>query len=1202
METLHSTDGSTALSQSRAQTRSRGGRSAVAHCCACLAVAFLPTACAGQESDPAARGATTPSVTAAAENVPPPIRSLKGRIEYVGPDTFILLDANGRPQPVPGMTYEDFLAAWKRAQNIDESLRQPRFVLEELRIEGKTHEKHASLKIDLSVRLMTDELVAVPLGLSEVILQEQPTFRRHQEPNKTPARDDETSVDSKLDSLEFDPAKESWVAWFKGQSGEQRSLTLNVLVPLHSENNESRLSLAVPRALTNRLMIALGPDATNAVVNSGTITSQTTTPDGKRLEITGAAGPLRLTWNRSDSPRSESSTVFGAAGSIKATVDGRSVRMDARIKIESYGRAVDRVRVRLPPGAKLIQVARATGGPAPTFQVSIEGEDIAKPLAGPLQPPQDRQIVLVQFAEKQSEPVVIDLSTEQPLNQLEENEPVELGGFEVLGAARQFGEVALHAAEDWQVRWEANRYSRQVDPNDLDARIRSPDVTAAFQYDGQPWSLRVRIAPRRLRVFVAPLYEMECAKNEARMRVRLSYQVLGTRAFEFRVDLKGWELSAEPIEAGGSIDRERVSVTPDGILVLPLAQASIRRAEITIAVRRAVPRDADHIAFPLPAPLAESVGTGELLVRGAAGIDLRPDSSQSTGLTPIFAADLSSKAPTNTGVFRFQCVPIEAVFAADCASRARVMSADSLSQLSVTSTEVRIDQRIDYSVRFEPIQELIWEFSEALPFAIAEVDISLLANSPLPEAERDSSAIPLRLLVEAQGSDSQNGRKTRRGRIILPEPRLGEFSIRVLMNWNRMAKEPNGPLTTPQFVPVDGAKVTQRATVATENTIVATLDPRTAETWREANPAAAQGLAEFVATRPEYTLPLVVRAVDHGPSSTVVDRTWIQTWISGVSRQDRVAFRFRTVGEHAVIELPPAIESTDIEILLDGRPVEAVTRSAGRLSVPLKQKSRAESQESRAIPNAPALDSRLLALDSSAHSLELRYRQTVNAPLVTRWRLTPPQMVASMSLSELYWQIILPADRHIIARPELSPCTNWQWLGGFFGRRPTKTQAELEQWAGATSGLSPSAGQSEYLYSGLVPLGTIEMLTAPRWLIVLGASASILVLSIAWIYLPIARRAWLIAVFVCLLGALAVTFPGPAVLLGQASVLGIAAAVVAVWIARWASRAQWQIVVAAGGSTKHYTPPRPDTTPATAMSMPTAGPSSATVLRVGEPE
>ena len=46
----------------------------------------------------------------------PPKVSNEGGIEYVGPDTYLLLDAEGRPQPVLGMSYEEFVAAWKKLQ------------------------------------------------------------------------------------------------------------------------------------------------------------------------------------------------------------------------------------------------------------------------------------------------------------------------------------------------------------------------------------------------------------------------------------------------------------------------------------------------------------------------------------------------------------------------------------------------------------------------------------------------------------------------------------------------------------------------------------------------------------------------------------------------------------------------------------------------------------------------------------------------------------------------------------------------------------------------------------------------------------------------------------------------------------------------------------------------------------------------------
>src|SRR5687767_8861914 len=52
------------------------------------------------------------------------------RVQHVGPETYILRDAQGRPQAMPGMTYEDFLAAWKRLQQVDGGERRPRFSIE----------------------------------------------------------------------------------------------------------------------------------------------------------------------------------------------------------------------------------------------------------------------------------------------------------------------------------------------------------------------------------------------------------------------------------------------------------------------------------------------------------------------------------------------------------------------------------------------------------------------------------------------------------------------------------------------------------------------------------------------------------------------------------------------------------------------------------------------------------------------------------------------------------------------------------------------------------------------------------------------------------------------------------------------------------------------------------------------------------------
>ena len=53
-----------------------------------------------------------------------------------------------------------------------------------------------------------------------------------------------------------------------------------------------------------------------------------------------------------------------------------------------------------------------------------------------------------------------------------------------------------------------------------------------------------------------------------------------------------------------------------------------------------------------------------------------------------------------------------------------------------------------------------------------------------------------------------------------------------------------------------------------------------------------------------------------------------------------------------------------------------------------------------------------------------------------RKNFTPPQLVGSSTLCEIYWQIVLPGDRHIVRTPaQLAPVDPWQWLEVFSGRR-----------------------------------------------------------------------------------------------------------------------------------------------------------------------
>ena len=169
-------------------------------------------------------------------------------VQYIGPDTYILLDENGRPQHMPGMSYEDFMAAWKQSQQVDQSSRRPRYVLENVECVGQAGQEHVELRCEITVRLLTDEPVDVALGMMEAILQSEARFSERTADQEAAAG--EQSARSELDNgeyLDFDPRRGGFVARVAGRANEQRTVSLTVLVPLQRDASGNTLSLTYPR-------------------------------------------------------------------------------------------------------------------------------------------------------------------------------------------------------------------------------------------------------------------------------------------------------------------------------------------------------------------------------------------------------------------------------------------------------------------------------------------------------------------------------------------------------------------------------------------------------------------------------------------------------------------------------------------------------------------------------------------------------------------------------------------------------------------------------------------------------------------------------------------------------------------------------------------------------------------------------------------
>lgn len=1118
--------------------------------------------------------------------VPAEIQGASGRIQYVGPDTYILLDKSGKPQPVPGMTYEDFLEAWKKSQQ-PAAIATPRYILESIKFDGRVKEDFAEVDFTATVQLLTDERVQVPLGLIGAILQSQPSIETVAADDVKPPATSATAPpsDKRLENFVAQDDQGGFVANLSAAAKTRQNITLQLIVPILRDGNQASLQLSCPRAVASRLTFTTTRPVAEASISTGTLLAQVPAErGGTRIEAVGVTGPFRLTWTSADQGQSDFSTVLSAAGAIRVNVDGRSVRTHARLTVQSYGGDFDRLRIRLPPGAQLIpdRPDEATSQ-RPSYHVSNEERATKNGAAG--EAAGAGQVVLVQFTQKQRAPATIELSTEQPIGLDDGGSSAQLAGFEVLGAVRQFGDVAVNVANDWQARWDLGPHVRQVDVTDLDPTLSQADVAAAFQYDRQPWSLNVHIAARQTRIHVSPHYELQCLPDEARLTARFTYQVSGARAFEFRVRLEGWQMAGDPLESGGFVDTDEIVQTGDGTLILGLAQAAPPRAEITLSLRRTLRRDQAKIELPFPVPIAHSTGTGDVVVRTSADTALQTDLENSNGLTPVAGPQADELEPVNGEAIYFRTLLPEITFVANRARRPQVLSAQTHARIEMAGAEAIIEQDVDYEVDNVALRELVFKAPSDLPFDENQVEVTLLAADSSGTANPRGAESPLNVIHSPEDFESIALGGTARFRVILPQPRLGEFSVRLRYRSARPnGIAPGGAWRLPLVLPADARLGRATATVLAPRNVAVSLGSQAGEAeWSTKASAAeargAQRTYNFASERASEFLPVVISTVDfEPPSATIVDRIWLQTWLAGDMRQDRASIRFRTAGTQATVELPPDSAAEEIEVLLDGKPADVASRSEERIVVRLAGNGAATG----------AAGARL-----AEHTMELCSREQVRYGLLTQHRLMTPQLVGSTTLSQIYWQIILPSDQHIVRSPaRMTSASQWQWLGSFWGLRPAMTQDALEQWSGASPRIAPKALQNQYLYTGLAPVLTIELVTAPRWLVVLVTSSVFLAVGLAWLYIPAVRRRWMLAALAIIVAVLSIAFPAPALLLAQAGAIGLIVTLFAVVLNRLLARPSHWPIVATGTSSQMQRGSRTDSfamppIPAAASTAPT---------------
>ncbi|MDR1925926.1 MAG: hypothetical protein LBQ66_16280 [Planctomycetaceae bacterium] len=277
--------------------------------------------------------------------------------------------------------------------------------------------------------------------------------------------------------------------------------------------------------------------------------------------------------------------------------------------------------------------------------------------------------------------------------------------------------------------------------------------------------------------------------------------------------------------------------------------------------------------------------------------------------------------------------------------------------------------------------------------------------------------------------------------------------------------------------------------------------------------------------RDPYRLHLLVSAGEHDIFGlSMVERSWVQTWLTDTVRVDRAVYLINTSRDVVVIKLPERVVAGKVAVKKGGESIPVELSAGLELSIPML-----ESENGRLIP------------------IEVWYQVAGN--FRNKIQLSFPQFDNEVLVRRAYWQLILSPNRHILFLPEGWISEYRQTYNSLFVRRkPLLVMGDVGISGKIVEDVVIPDNASQFLFSSISPPELTEFVVVGRPVLVLLSSSVVLFVGLLLIYFPKVR--YIGSVFVLCVSFFAALFYSAvsALLFLQAASIGVVLALVAGYV------------------------------------------------------
>ena len=1069
-------------------------------------------------------------------------------------DAVVVFNTNGKQQiHLPGWRLEDLDEIREMLLKKRQSPNPP-YVLQEISATGTVVDNRVEAAIRIVLTTVADRSVLVPLGLKEGVLplQEAPQaipYRYAGQGSMELMADPLTGQYlallhpptigvARVGNLPPMPANPAPLELPLDNRNELRhEILLTAWFPLtHIGNEESRLTVSFPQAATSQFVLAVPIADAVATIAQGAMLDTTESPDEKstRFKVLGLKPEFEMAWRKQKAERVDERPVLSVDDAlILARLDEKTTTYEVSLPVRSRTVGFERVGIKYPKEMILDRESAeryaALGGY--TFR------QLESPASG------DGPSLEIQLPRRTVGPVNVRFKTLRQDEVGATGDRRDLGGFEVLEAERQTGQLAAFIPPNMRATWNPIQGIRRVEPGSLGLEGQTggmpPDgADACFEFFTQPFLLQGTMVLPQTRINVKPEYQIQVDQRRLHLSARFSYVVYGTTE-KLAIHLPGWQWNHE-IGPPGIVDSIGVTQDENGLLTIPLRTPQEGEFEIELKASRplaALPEAAmeekkRRLVIPLPQPQADWTQTGPVVVAAANNVEVTPlddlndvvageetprpntapaSPQRTTGLTRrsrrMLTTTMDIPERQQEPLF-YETEPGEPVFVADIQIHRRKIEATMQTEIRLRAPDDFVAQVVAYDISYVPVEQVAFLIPDSL---LAAGTLTARLGGRTLEL-RDAPPVPGSAVLENWSKKI----------IQLPEPM---FQFQVVFNYTIPPVVIEHDQTTafglaflrPVDVPVSEHQINM--TVPTGFQVV--LDKDAQQFWTRVDSSVSLSDTGFRSTQSPSRIALWISTGERDSlGTTVVDCAWLQTWLTGSIRVDRASFLVTSERcDRVLIRLPVEAARGRVFVYRDRQPIHVDVSSRGDLTVPL------EDQQGRPV---------LIEIEYRISPFEMPH-QLVELEL-------PHFDVGEETLvRNEYWQVILPQNRHILGVPGgWTPEYTWAWTKGFFwGRVPVLAPEDVGFEGNVAEINSIPTESNQYLFSSLHPPSNVTLCILTRSRIVLFSSGLALVIGLILIYFPKTRfPGSLFGLGVALL-AMLLYRPAPVVLMLQASSFGV---------------------------------------------------------------